>query len=186
MARPPGIKAELEARRRRAVDLLELGHGVREMAEVVGAHPDSISRWNAAYEEEGEKGLAAAPRTNGRTPKLAEEHCPALEERLREGSKAGFETNLWTLDRIAEIIEREFDILVSSSSVWRSLQKMGWSCQKPEQRARERDDEEIRRWMTETWPAIKKSANGGIHSRVRRRVRILLRSGRAPYLGPTR
>ncbi|UPM44850.1 helix-turn-helix domain-containing protein [Halocatena salina] len=82
MTRPTGTKAELEARRRRAVDLLELGHGVREVAEVVGVHPGSGSRWNVAYEEEGEEGLAAAPRTNGRKPKLAEEHYPTLEERL--------------------------------------------------------------------------------------------------------
>ncbi len=85
-----------------------------------------------------------------------------LRNASREGPQAhGFETNLWTLDRIAEIIEREFDISVSSSSVWRYLRKMGWSCQKPEQRARERDDEEIRRWMTETWPAIKKARTEG-------------------------
>jgi hypothetical protein len=37
------------------------------------------------------------------------------------------------------------------------LQSWRWSAQKPEQRARQRDEAAIESWVTERWPAIKKA-----------------------------
>jgi transposase len=36
------------------------------------------------------------------------------------------------------------------------LRKIGWSRQKPVERASQRDEEEIARWHEETWPELEK------------------------------
>jgi len=70
---------------------------------------------------------------------------------------AGYKTELWTLKRVAEVIRRRFGVHYNPCHVWTILVKLGWSCQKPERRARERNEGEIERWRREGWPDIKKS-----------------------------
>ena len=62
------------------------------------------------------------------------------------------------LARVGEVIEEEFDESYHLSSVWVLLRRMGWSCQKPERRASERNEDEIRTWRVERWPELKKSS----------------------------
>ncbi|WP_082256385.1 winged helix-turn-helix domain-containing protein [Haloferax sp. ATB1] len=64
--------------------------------------------------------------------------------------------DLWTLKRIAAVIEQKFDVSVGQTTVWRYLQRMNWSCQKPERRSRRRDADAVRRWEEETIPALEK------------------------------
>jgi len=76
---------------------------------------------------------------------------------LSQGPRAhDYSTELWTLKRVAEVIAVNFGVLYTIGHVWKLLRAMGWSCQKPERRARERDEEAIRRWRQEQWPHIKK------------------------------
>jgi transposase len=155
--RPKGTKAELEARRRRAVALLQGGRGVREVARIVGASPSSVVRWRDTYERTGEEGLNAKPHP-GAKPRLSAQDLERLKELLLEGPLThGYQTDLWTLRRVAQVIEKHFGVKYHPSHVWRILRRLGWSCQKPERRARERNEEEIKRWREEEWPRIKKS-----------------------------
>jgi len=75
---------------------------------------------------------------------------------LRGAPAAGFPTDLWTLARVTEVIERELGVTYHPGHVWRILTDMGWSCQKPEKRARERDEMAIARWRQEAWPRVEK------------------------------
>jgi len=155
--RPKGSKAELEARRRRAVAMLQEGLGVSEVARRVGVWPGSVTRWRQAYERAGEEGLKAK-RHPGSKPKLPADQRQRLAELLLQGPLAhGYRTQLWTLARVAELIEKHFGVRYHPGHVWRVLRGMGWSCQKPERRARERDEEAIGRWRRQDWPRIKKS-----------------------------
>jgi len=157
MTRPVGTQRELEARRRLAVALLRLGHSVSEVAQVVDVWPSSVYRWKDAYEADGDAGLTSKPVKGGPSTKLSDEQLAALAALLEEGPQAhGFDTDLWTLKRIAAVIEQEFGVSVAQTTVWRYLQKMGWSCQKPERRALKRDANAVRRWKQETIPAIEK------------------------------
>lgn len=70
---------------------------------------------------------------------------------------SGFPNELWTLKRVATVIRRQFGIRYHPSHVWKVLQSFDWSCQVPERRAMQRDEEAIARWMRYKWPAIKKS-----------------------------
>ena len=154
--RPFGSPEELERRRRRAVTLLEKGMGPGEVARRLGVDRRSVHRWAAAFHEEGEDGLSARP-TPGRPAKLDEQEREELEQCLLEGATAfGFATDLWTCPRIARMIRREFGVSYHVDHIGRLLRSLGWSPQKPERRARERDEERIRGWIKKDWPRIKK------------------------------
>jgi transposase len=160
--RPKGTKEELEARRRRAVAMLRAGKGVREVALRVGVHAGSVSRWKAMFEAGGQEGLKAKP-PPGRQARLSKAQRRRLPALLRRGPRAwGYKTDLWTLKRVAEVIERTLAVSYHPSQVWRILRALGWSCQKPERRARERDEDAIRHWRQVEWPRIKKSPPRGL------------------------
>ena len=158
--RPKGTKAELEARRRRAVAMLHEGRTLSEVARLVGVSPSSVFRWRAMYQRVGEEGLQAK-RHPGRKPKLSARQRQRLAKLLLKGPRShGYRTELWTLARVAEVIEEHFGVLYHPSNVWRMLRAMDWSCQKPQRRARERDEEAIQQWRRQEWPRIKKSPQG--------------------------
>jgi transposase len=154
--RPPGSPKELERRRLRAIALLKEGYQPVEVARALGVDRRSVRRWKAAYRQEGRRALKAVP-APGRPPKLSMEQRKALEKDLLRGAQqAGFPTDLWTCPRVAEIIKMRFGITYHVDHVGRFLRSLGWSPQKPERRAKERDEEEIQRWIKQDWPRIKK------------------------------
>ena len=155
--RPIGTPEQLEHRRRKAIALLQEGHRVNETATLVGVTPGAITQWRKAYEKQGEA-FFQAHSPPGRPPGLSPKNKQKLEKLLLKGArKNGYPTELWTLQRVAEVIEKQFDIVYDASSVWHILKAMGWSCQKPEKRARERDEQNIAVWRKGDWPRIKKS-----------------------------
>jgi transposase len=154
--RTPGTPEELERQRFRAVALLEGGHRPDEVAKLLGVSPTAVSQWKMIYQRAGPKGLKAKPHP-GPKPKLTAPQRQKLERLLLKGPLAhGYPTDLWTLKRIAEVIEKHFGVHYDLSGVWHVLHGMGWSCQKPERRARERDEEAIASWRQQDWPRIKK------------------------------
>jgi transposase len=154
--RPHGSPTALEARRRRAVALLAQGLGVRTVARQIGCSPSSVSRWQAELQVGGPDALRAKP-PPGRPPRLTARQRAGLLKLLLKGATArGFATELWTLPRVAAIIARTFGVSYHPAHVWKILRGEGWSCQKPERQARERDEAAIQRWRAERWPHIKK------------------------------
>jgi len=159
--RPIGSPASLEKRRRHAVELSKEGKGIREIARRVRASPGAVHRWIQDWKRDGDAALAAKP-TPGRPSKLTPKQREKLLKRLLSGALAcGFPNELWTLKRIAALIRREFGVRYHPSHVWRLLQACGWSCQVPERRAIQRDEEAIAHWKRYQWPAIKKSPKIG-------------------------
>jgi len=158
--RPFGSPEVLERRRQKAVALWREGIGPGDIADRLGVDRRSVHRWLAAYEEEGEGGLAAVP-APGRPPKLSEEEQAELVEMLLEGAtRHGFPTDLWTGPRVVELIRRRFRVRYHRNHVTRLLRSLGFSPQKPERRARERDEEAIRGWVRTRWPQVKKTPGG--------------------------
>jgi len=155
--RPHGSASSLEKRRRHAMELLKQGLGLSEIARRVQSSVSSVHRWARTWKKKGSRGLDAKP-VPGRPPKLTAQQRRRLQKRLLQGAMAcGFPNELWTLKRIAILIRREFDVRYHPSHLWRVLQSCGWSCQVPERRAIQRDEEAIAHWMRHKWPAIKKS-----------------------------
>lgn len=158
--RPPGSPQELEHRRRRAMELLKEGHTPKEVALMVGVDRRSVRRWRAAHRASRRTGLAARP-APGRPPRLDEAAKAELQRNLLKGaSAAGFTTDLWTCPRVAEWIEQRFGVSYHVDHVGRLLHSLGFSPQKPQRRAIERDEQAIEHWIKRTWVRAKKKPAG--------------------------
>jgi transposase len=150
----------LERRRREAAKLFAKGVRQAEVARRLDVSRQSVSRWFQAWSEQGEAGLSSAGRA-GRLPRLSDEQRARVDAELRRGPAAhGYETQLWTLARVAEVIERTTGARFHPGHVWRLLREMGWTRQRPARRAAERDEQEIARWIKEEWPRVKKAPGG--------------------------
>ena len=158
--RPKGSAAVLEARRRRALRLLDQGRSLNEVGRLLDCAPSSVMRWRDARDAGGEEALRVRF-SPGRPPKLSTRDQQRLVRLLERGARAhGYATDLWTTERVARLIFREFRVRYHRAHVGRVLHSLGWSVQKPERRALERDEERIARWKYETWPRIKKKPRG--------------------------
>jgi len=154
--RPKGNSAELEQRRRDAIAMLKQGMKPALVAKTLRTSLVSVGRWRKACRAGGVEALKAKP-VPGRPLKLSRAKRRRIGGLLQKGAvHHGFATELWTLARVAEVIESHFGVSYHPSQVWRILLSLGWSCQKPESRARERDEEAIARWRRVDWPRIKK------------------------------
>ncbi len=154
--RPQGTPQQLEQRRRQAIQLLQAGKHLSAVARALSASKSSVFRWYHAYQKKGRAGLDSKP-TPGRPAKLSKTQKHRLAKLLLAGPLAfGHRTDLWTLKRIAQLIGKQFRIQYHPNHVWRLLQGMGWSCQKPERRALQRDEAAIAHWKRYRWPHIKK------------------------------
>jgi transposase len=152
----------LTKRRLKAARLFDQGHQPAVVARRLEVSRQSASRWHAAYRQQGADGLRGAGRA-GRKPKLSPGQLQDLERGLRQGpQRLGYDTPLWTAPRIADLIQGQTGVRFHPDHVYRLLQKLGWSCQRPVGRALERDEQAIRRWKRDRWPDIKKkrSAKG--------------------------
>lgn len=157
--RPTGTAGELAVRRRIAGRLLLQGAGIREVARVVGASSSSVKRWKDALVEGGLEALRPKP-SAGREPYLSESEREQLLKILQQGPVAsGYETEQWTCPRVCEVIEYHFGVQYHVDHVWRVLHALGWTCQKPEQHARERNEAAIEQWRVRDWLRIKKGAS---------------------------
>jgi transposase len=154
MSRPIGTSEELERRRRRAVALVEQGERLTIVARILGVDRSSLFRWRQTAEK-GAAALKAQPHP-GPTPQLSDAQLRELETLLIKGAQAhGWPNALWTTARVGEVIYRTFSIRFHHDHVGRFLrQRLGWSPQKPERRARERREEEILDWQSQKFPRI--------------------------------
>ena len=144
--RPHGKPQILEKRRHLAIRLLKQGHPYRTVALEVRASLSSVVRWHQSYRKNGRKGLKPTPNT-GRPSLLSNRQKKTLTRILVKGPlAAGYSTDLWTLKRIGQIIQKTFQVRYCIGNLWNLMNALGWSCQKPQKRAKERREEAIRYW----------------------------------------
>ena len=158
--RLPGSAKVLEARRRQALALVQTGLSLNAAARRLGCAASSVMRWVNAHRRHGEAGLKVRP-APGRPRRLsARQEARLLQQLLRGPMAHGYATDLWTTQRIAEVIERTFGVGYHRDHVGRLLARCGWSPQKPDRRARERDEAAIERWKRTRWPRVKRGLSG--------------------------
>ncbi len=159
--RPKGSAEVLAARRRRALELLDEGLSLNEVARRVDCQASSVMRWRDRRDEVGEKvyEVGVSP---GRPPKLSPVQKRRLVRMIAKGPLAhGYKTDVWTCDRVRRLIWREFRVRYHRDHVGRLLHQLGLSPQKPERRALERDEERIELWKRTRWPQVKKTQRAG-------------------------
>jgi transposase len=145
-----------EGRRLRAFELKQEGWKQQEIADALGVSKGAVSQWMKRAREEGVEGLRHKP-PPGATPRLSEDERAELAELLAQGAQAhGFRGNVWTCERVAIVIRKEFGVSYHPAHVSRLLKKLRLSLQKPERRANQRDEQDIENWKKQRWPSLKK------------------------------
>jgi transposase len=155
--RPKGTAAELERRRRRAIELVEQGESPTVVARILGVRTTSLHRWRRMAQQP--QGLDAKP-IPGRPRQLSDDQLRKLERLLRQGAKKhGWPNDLWTADRVTRLLRKRLGVSLHPEHVRKILkQRLGWTSQKPKRKARERNDKEVERWKGDELPRILRQA----------------------------
>ena len=157
--RLPRPQSAREERRKLAYRWLRRGVSQAEVARRLEVTWMTVHRWNSNRLAAGNDSWQEKKRP-GRPPKLSKKQKKRLIEILLKGAqRRGYETDLWTLKRTAQVIQEEFAEDYTESGVWRLLQELGFSAQVPLPRALERDETYIRKWTEEEWPQIQSRAH---------------------------
>lgn len=150
-------REQIEQKRHEAAALFSQELSNAEIGRRIGISRPTVSGWRQLWQAQGMQGLQL--HKPGPDPRLTQAQVQQVLEALLKGPQAhGFPTPLWTLERIADVIQRETNVHYHPGYVWELLRQWNWSPQKPEAVAQERDDAEIARWQSEDWPRIKKGA----------------------------
>lgn len=151
----------LEQRRKKAARLFAKGDiALASVARELKVSRMSVSRWHRRWRRSGDSALAGAARA-GRKPRLNARQLRRVETALRKGARdQGFSADLWTLPRVAVVIERITGVRYHPGHVWKILGGMNWTAQKPEQQAKERNPDQVQYWKTVRWPEVKKTLRG--------------------------
>lgn len=160
-----GIKRQLELRKRRlkAVALFEKGERQVTVARQLRVSKQAVSQWWIAWHNGNDRLLNGAVRA-GRPPRLEKQQLGLVEKQLLRGAAAnGYETDLWTLPRVAGLIKKITGVSYHPAHVWKILHKIGWSVQRPTLRARERDQQKVQEWIQGRWEEVKKTPKSGMH-----------------------
>jgi transposase len=161
--RPKKLTREQQAERRaEAIRLLEAAEMKQvEIARYQGVTEAAVSKWKKQLAKGGLEALRLR-KSSGRPAKLDQNAKQKLIQELEKGALvAGFATEQWTQAHVKKVIEREFGVSYHQNYLSRLLAELGWSVQKPEGRAIERDEELIRAWLSKDWPRIKKARRLG-------------------------
>ncbi|UUZ78325.1 IS630 family transposase [Polaromonas sp. P1(28)-13] len=153
--------SEAAKKRLKAGRMLLAGKGCAEVALAVGVARQTVYTWKRLLDEGGIDALREVPE-RGRPAQLDEQQLAAVRAALLQSpTEQGFGTELWTLKRVAAVIERMHGVRFGQTQVWRILGSLGFSPQKPEKRAIERNDDAVRAWKRRTWPSLKKAQREG-------------------------
>ena len=143
----------------------------------------SVMRWERAIEAGGIDRLKR-PGSRGRPPLLSDAQLRELAQLLKRGSiSAGYATEMWTLPRIAALIQEKFTMRLAISSVWGLLRRMGWSVQRPTGQARQRDERAISTWKNKRSPELKNRSATATNHRLHRRIGSVRASLSRTHLG---
>lgn len=155
--RPSRLSAEqMEERRRAAVQMVRRGRSQAEVAREVGVSATAVSLWTRRMQARGLRELKARPRT-GRPSRLSPQQWREVRRILRRGAKrAGYQTERWTLRRVAHLIERHFGVCYHPNYLAVPLRKLGLTPQQPLTQAKERQEALVEAWLQRDWPRIKK------------------------------
>ena len=147
-----------EWRRLRAWQLKQDGWSQRAIAGALGVSEVSVSHWLTRACEGGLESLRTQP-GSGRPPRLSPRQKNLIPEFLWHGPEAyGFQGQVWTRARIAQVIQKEFGVHYHKGHVGKLLKELGWTPQMPIRRAVQRDEQAISRWRDEVWPELLRQA----------------------------
>jgi transposase len=135
---------------------------IREVAEIVGCAPGSVARWEGLFDAQGARGLDPIPNAGG-IARMKPKDKAALQRIIVGGPRAyGYDDGVWTLRRVRDVISQRFGIDYHVTHVHRLMHALGFSAQKPQVKALERDELAIARFRRRVWTQVKKRPPGNL------------------------
>lgn len=142
--------------RRIAVRAVEEKHYSPELvADFLGISRSSIYNWLCEYREKGEEALATR-----KAPGAPWVITPDIDRWLKETilhstpEAHGYNTVLWTLEIIVDLLKKQFDLWVSESTVALHLHQLQLSCQQPCSQAKPQDRRRVEDFLNRKFPMI--------------------------------
>ena len=149
-------KDDLQKRRIKAVRLWEKGKTQYKIAKKLGVSFEAVSNWVEAYKAQGWDGLKSKGNP-GPDSKLTQKEKRKIKQAILRGAqKQGYATDLWTLARLRDLIKKISGTKYHPGHVWKVVISLGFTSQKPEIKAKERDEKAIKTWRVKTFPRLKK------------------------------
>lgn len=149
-------RQEKEKRRLKAGKLFEKGITQAKVAQKLKVSHTATLLWHQMWAKSGIDGLKSKG-NSGPEPQLTEEGRKKVRAAIIKGaSKFGYDSDLWTLDRVAAVIKKLTKVKFKRTHTWETLISIGLTCQKPQLKPREQNQREIKRWKSKTFPKLKK------------------------------
>ena len=149
-------RKEKEARRLKAGVLFNKGKTQADVARKCGVTTAAANRWYAAWDKGGQAALKSKGHS-GFASSLTPEKRREFKKAILKGPRAfGFETDLWTLPRLAAVMKKVCKIKFSEVWIWHIVRELGFTPQKPQVKAIQRNEKAIKKWKETTLPDLKK------------------------------
>lgn len=145
-----------ERRRMRAGTMFTAGKTQAEVARKLGVTPAAVSLWHQAWEAEGMKGLKSKGHPGFESECTEADRKKIRAAILKGARKYGYDTDLWTLERIGAVMKQVTGKSFGITWTWHIVTELGFTNQKPERRSKERDEAAIQNWRRNTFPRLKK------------------------------
>jgi transposase len=142
-----------------AVQLIESGRKIDEVADIMNVGRSTVLDWWRKYREGGLAALSTKF-ASGRPTVLTDQQMLELRVLLIGSDPRQFSLGfaLWTRSLVSELIKQRFRVTLSEVTIGRILKKLGMSPQRPLYRAYQQDPERVRVWKQETYPRIRAEA----------------------------
>jgi transposase len=157
---PPAAQAE---RRRQVIGLRERGLTYEEIGRVVGLTRNGVFGICQRFRQRGMAGLQTGPR--GPAPGTGRFLTAAQEAEVRElickatPDAYGLPFALWSRAAVASLVAQRCGVRLAVRTMGTYLSRWNFTPQTPLRRAYEQDPAEVRRWLTEEYPAIRARAH---------------------------
>jgi transposase len=145
-----------------AVRLYKNGKTKSAIAREIGIRRATVSDWLLDYEQQGK--VCYKEHKRGRPKGIGRTLTPEQEERIRldiidttpDQLKLPFA--LWSADAVKQLVWKYFRIDMPIRTVREYLSRWGFTPQRPVKRAYEQQPKAVKKWLNETYPAIKARA----------------------------
>ncbi len=142
----------------RAYELKGQGYTQAQIARILDVSEGAVSQWFSRVEAaEGDQEVLRHRKPPGPASKLTLEQLAEIPSLLLKGASAyGFTGDIWTGSRVAWLIKFKYGVSYHPKHVCRLLKLLGWTPQKPVEKATQRDEAAVERFKAQRWLTLKK------------------------------
>lgn len=156
MTKPKNTRLERERVRIRAGKLFVNGRAQAEIARKFKVSRAAVSQWYAAWKKDRKTGLVSRGHP-GFPSRLTDKKRNVFKRAILAGPLShGYTTNLWTLSRLADVMKKCTRVRFGHNRTWQIVRELGFTCQKPQVKAQQRDEKAIKAWKEKRLPGLKK------------------------------